>query len=183
MGFDTYKVVILKKSFFCEDCLLQSFFLYLQTYFYGMKKEDVPQYDENLLNGIKEIQYAVDENGNYTEVKSPGWEPKNIALKQALCLVDEIIEDARLQVKEGSKSPIFFYMHLKQMDLTILKEESGFPKFILKKHFKPKIFNKLSEKTLNKYAKVFGISTEELIKVPEKPVKALEYNFGFKLQN
>jgi len=45
-------------------------------------------------------------------------------------LVDEIIEDARQQVFEGVKSPIFFYMHLKQMDLKILKEESGFSKFM-----------------------------------------------------
>ncbi len=148
-----------------------------------MKKEDVPQYDENLLNGIKEIQYAVDENGNYTEVKSPGWEPKNIALKQALNLADEIIEDARLQVLEGKKSPLFFYMHLKQMDLKILKEESGFPKFRIKRHFNPAVFKKLNNKILTKYSDIFGISKKELLKVPEKPVKALEYNFGFKLNN
>jgi len=148
-----------------------------------MKKEDVPQYDNNLLNGIREIQYAVDEHGNYTEVKSPGWEPKNIALKQALFLIDEMIEDARKQVLNGKKSPVFFYMHLKQMDLNILKEESGFPKFILKRHFKPKIFKKLSEKTLKKYADIFGISTTKLQTVPKKTVKALEYNFGFKLKN
>ncbi len=148
-----------------------------------MKKDEVPQFDENLLNGIKEIQYAVDENGNYTEVKSPGWEPKNIALKQALNIVDEMIEDARQQVLNEEKSPVYFYMYLKQMDLTILKEETGFPKFIIKRHFKPAVFNKLSESTLNKYASVFGITKEQLFKVPEKPVKALEYNFGFKLNN
>ncbi len=148
-----------------------------------MKKEEVPQYDENLLNGIKEIQYAVDEHGEYTEVKSPGWEPKNIALKQALKLVDEMIEDARQQVMNGEKSPVYFYMNLKQMDLTILKEETGFPKFIIKTHFKPSVFKKLSEKKLKKYASVFGISIEELLKVPDKQVNALEYNFGFKLKN
>ncbi|MCF6184570.1 MAG: hypothetical protein L3J56_08090 [Bacteroidales bacterium] len=148
-----------------------------------MKKEEVPQYDENLLNGIKEIQYAVDENGEYTEVKSPGWEPKNIALKQALKLVDEMIEDARQLVINGEKSPVYFYMNLKQMDFSILKEETGFPKFIIKKHLKPSVFKKLSEKKLKKYASVFGISKEELLTVPEKPVKALEYNFGFKLKN
>jgi len=148
-----------------------------------MKKEEVPQFDENLLNGIKEIQYAVDENGNYTEVKSPGWEPKNIALKQALNIVDEMIEDARQQVLNEEKSPVYFYMYLKQMDLTILKEETRFPKFIIKRHFKPAVFNKLSVSTLNKYTSVFGITKEQLLKVPEKPVKALEYNFGFKLNN
>ena len=146
-----------------------------------MKKENVPQYDENLLNGIKEIQYAVDENGNYTEVKSSGWEPKNSALKQAVNLVDEIIEDARQQVLEGEKSPIFFYMYLKQMDLKILKEESGFSKFMIRRHFKPLIFKKLSNVTLNKYAEVFGVQKEQLCNVPSEPVKSLEFNFGFKM--
>ncbi len=147
-----------------------------------MKKEEVPQYDENLLNGIKEIQYAVDENGNYVEVKSPGWEPKNIALKQALKLIDEITEDARQKVISNKKSPIFFYMHLKQMDVSILKQETGYPKFIIKRHFKPRIFKKLSKKTLNKYAEIFGITTEKLITVPDKPVDTLEFNFGFKIK-
>ncbi|NPA67348.1 MAG: hypothetical protein GXO50_01940 [Chlorobi bacterium] len=147
-----------------------------------MKKEEVPQYDENLLNGIKEIQYAVDENGNYVEVKSPGWEPKNIALKQALKLIDEITEDARQKVISNKKSPIFFYMHLKQMDVSILKQETGYPKFIIKRHFKPRIFKKLSKKTLNKYAEIFGITTEKLMTVPDKPVDTLEFNFGFKIK-
>lgn len=147
-----------------------------------MKKEEVPQYDENLLNGIKEIQYAVDEKGKYVKVKSPGWEPKNLALKQALNIIDEIIEDARRQVIEGKKSPLFFYMNLKQMDLNILKEESGFSKFIIRRHFKPKVFDKFSNSKLNKYAKIFGITKEQLLKVPDKPVKALEYNFNFKLK-
>ncbi len=78
-----------------------------------MKKEEVPQCNENLSNGIKEIQYAVDEKGNYIQVKSSGWKPKNDALKQAVNLVDEQIEDARLQVIEGEKSPLFFLDALK----------------------------------------------------------------------
>ncbi len=147
-----------------------------------MKKEEVPQYDENLLNGIKEIQYAVDEEGNYTEVKSPGWEPKNSALKQAINLVDEIIEDARQQVLEGKKSPVFFYMHLKQMDLKILKEESGFLKFSIKRHFKPMVFKKLPDRVLLKYTNVFGITKDQLFNIPKEPVKALEYNFSFKMK-
>ncbi len=148
-----------------------------------MKKEEVPQYDENLLNGIKEIQYAVDENGKYVQVKSPGWEPKNIALKQAVNLLDEIIEDARQEVLEGKKSPVYFYMHLKQMDLQILKEESGFSKFRIKRHFKPSVFKNLPDNILKKYAEVFNISIEDLKSIPKEPVRSLEYNFNFKLKD
>ncbi len=117
-----------------------------------MKKEEVPQNNENLLNGIREIQYAVDENGNYTQVMSTGWKPKNDALKMAVNMVDELIEEARQKVVNGEKSPIYFYMLLKQMDLNILKQTVGFSKFKLKRHFKPFIFNNLKEDALQKYA-------------------------------
>ena len=147
-----------------------------------MKKENVPQHDEKLLNGIREIQYAVDENGNYIQVKSIGWEPKNEALKQAIQMQDEIIEDARQQVSEGEKSPVFFYMHLKQMDYSILKEYTGFSKLKLRKHSKAKHFDKLNDKVLKIYADIFKVSVETLKTVPASPIKSLEYNFNFKLE-
>lgn len=148
-----------------------------------MKKENVPQHDENLLNGIKEIQYAVDEKGNYTQVKSVGWKPKNDALKQAVNLIDELIEDARQQVISGNKSPVLFYMHLKQMDYSILKQYTGFSKIRIKRHCRIKAFNNLNNNILNKYAECFGITVEQLKTVPQKSVKSLDYNFNFKLEN
>lgn len=162
---------------------MQSFILYLHPYLSIMKKEDVPQHNENLLNGIKEIQYAVDENGNYTQVKSKGWKPKNDALKQAINMQDEIIEDARQQVLEEEKSPLFFYMYLKQMDYSILKEYTGFSKLKIKRHFKPKVFNGLNNNVLEKYAEAFEISIEKLKIVPQEPVDSIEYNFNFKIEN
>ena len=148
-----------------------------------MKKEDVPQHNENLSNGIKEIQYAVDEGGNYTKVKSSGWKPKNDALKQAINFADELIEDARQQVISGEKSPIYFYMLLKQMDYSVLKQYTGFSKFKIKKHCRLKAFNNLDNKILNKYAECFDITAEQLITVPQEPVNSLDYNFNFKLEN
>ncbi len=148
-----------------------------------MKKEDVPQNNENLLNGIKEIQYAVDENGKYTKVLSYGWKPKNDALKQAVNVLDEQIEDARLQVLEGDKSPLFFWMLLKQMDFSILKEYTGINKFRIKRHCKSSSFKKLKNNILQKYAKTFEISLNDLKNVPQKTIYSLEYNFNFKLKN
>ena len=148
-----------------------------------MKKENVPQHDENLLNGIREIQYAVDENGAYTKVKSTGWQPKNDALKQAINLVDEQIEDARQLVLAEIKSPIYFYMQLKQMDFTVLKQYTGFGKFKIKRHCNPKAFKKLKENILKIYAESFNITIEQLKNIPKEPVDFLDYNFNFKIEN
>jgi hypothetical protein len=148
-----------------------------------MKKEEVPQNNENLLNGIREIQYAVDENGNYTRVLSYGWKPKNNALKMAVNLVDELIEDARQDVLKGDKSPIWFYMVLKQMDISILKQTTGFSRFKIKRHFNPNIFRKLSGDILEKYTSAFTVSMSDLMNIPKEPVESLKYNFNFNLQN
>jgi hypothetical protein len=148
-----------------------------------MKKNEVPQHEGNLLNGIKEIQYAIDEDGIYTQVKSTGWEPKNEALKQALDLLDAQIEEARQDVLTGEKSPIWFYMHLKQMDFTILKQTTGFRKFKIKKHCNASQFKKLKEPVLQKYADAFNIDIQQLSKVPEERIHSLEYNFNFKQED
>ena len=50
-----------------------------------MKKDEVPQDTSNLETAkLKELYYAIDDDGNYTTVNSSGWDPKTIALNQAI---------------------------------------------------------------------------------------------------
>ena len=77
-----------------------------------MQKNEVPQDDEKMLDGkTKELQYALDENGQYVAVKSVGWMPKNIVMQQAWEEVNENIETALKEIADGKKSPIYFFMH------------------------------------------------------------------------
>ena len=48
------------------------------------------------------------------------------------------------------------------MDLTILSGYTGYWKFNIKRHFKPSVFQSLSEEKYKKYAKTFEISVDEL---------------------
>lgn len=49
-----------------------------------MKKNEVPQDGDNLVKGESNwVNYAVDQNGEYVQEISVGWEPENIALEQA----------------------------------------------------------------------------------------------------
>lgn len=128
-----------------------------------MKKKEVPQDKSNLESAnFRELCYAVDENGEYTTENSTGWEPKTVALKNAIEDINERIEDAKNRVIKGEASPIEYYMELHKMDVGILASYVGFWQWKVKRHFKPSTFNKLSHKTLNKYAEVFDISVEEL---------------------
>lgn len=128
-----------------------------------MKKEEVPQDKSSLSdNEITEVCYAVDENGNYTKVSSKGWEPKTIVQNETLQIIEERIAQAREDVKNGVVSPIAYFMEFHKMDMNILADYTGYWKWRMKRHFKPKVFQKLSNKTLEKYANVFDISVDEL---------------------
>lgn len=128
-----------------------------------MKKRDVPQ-DKGSLEkeNFKELCYAVDEKGNYTTIKSKGWNPKTIALDNALQEINERIAIAKAKVFNGETSPIEYYMEYHKMDIGILASYVGKFQWQVKRHFKLKTFNKLSKKTLQKYADVFEISMAQL---------------------
>lgn len=128
-----------------------------------MQKTNVPQDKSNLSDkNMKELCYAVDKNGKYTTELSSGWEPKAIALSNAIEDIEERVNKAKEKVKNGLTSPVEYYMELHKMDLPILASYVGLWKWRVKRHFKPSIFKKLSTKTLNKYATVFNISVEQL---------------------
>lgn len=133
-----------------------------------MKKHEVPQDNENMNKGTKEIQYAIDENGKYIKVKSTGWEIKNDILRDAWNQVDKQTQTAAQLIISGKKSPLYFYMIKNQMDYKLLAEYAESFSFIIKRHCKPRIFNKLNQKQLKRYAEIFDISVIELKNIPKK---------------
>ncbi|MDR6966091.1 Ni,Fe-hydrogenase maturation factor [Flavobacterium arsenatis] len=128
-----------------------------------MKKEEVPQ-DKSSLSSIKmkELCYATDEKGNYTTALSTGWEPKTIALENSIQEVNERIEEANQNVKNGKASPIVYFMEVHKMDWLTLSSYVNMWKWRVKRHAKPSVFNTLTNKILSKYAEAFEISVEEL---------------------
>jgi len=131
-----------------------------------MKKEEVPQDKGNLSNkNMKELVYATDENGNYTTALSTGWEPKTIALSNSIDEISERIAIAIAQVKNNEVSPIVYYMEYSRMDIGVLSSYVGMWQWRVKRHFKPKVFGKLNDNVLQKYADAFNISIDELKKI------------------
>jgi hypothetical protein len=128
-----------------------------------MKKSEVPQ-DKSSISAMnqKELCYAVDDNGNYTTALSAGWEPKTIALDNAIQDIKERTEAARQQVIAGKVSPVVYFMEMNKMDTGILAGYVGMWQWRVKRHFKPKVFSGLSDKVLAKYAEAFDITADEL---------------------
>jgi hypothetical protein len=111
---------------------------------------------------MKELVYATDEKGNYTTALSTGWEPKTIALSNSIDEISERIALAKEQVENNEASPIVYFMEHSRMDVAILSSYVGMWQWRVKRHFNPKVFAKLSDKILKKYADTFNISIAEL---------------------
>ena len=77
-------------------------------------------------------------------------------------VIRERTEAARLKVMAGQISPIAYFMEKSKMDLGILSGYTGMWQWRIKRHFKPRIFSRLSNKVLEKYAYAFQISVNEL---------------------
>jgi hypothetical protein len=127
-----------------------------------MKKEDLPQEPGALARLTRELCYVKNDDGKYETALSHGWDVKKDALDSAWVEVNERIENARKAVATGEKSPVYYFMELRLMDLTVLSGYTGFLGFFIKRHFKPSVFQGLSDKKLDKYAMAFDISLSEL---------------------
>lgn len=131
-----------------------------------MKEDQVPQDDENLLQGkFKKLVYATDNSEHYRGVQSAGWEPENVVLKQAWEEVNEKIEEARAKVLAGKASPILYYMEKNLMDTTILAGYVGTMPFMISLHLRPFFFKMLGKGTLDKYAYAFRIPVEDMLNI------------------
>ncbi len=127
-----------------------------------MKKDEVPQDPSALVGVTRDVCYVKDANGKYTTDLSIGWDVKKQALDNAWEDINERVTEAALLVKKGEKSPIYYFMELKLMDLPVLAGYTGFWQFTIKRHFKPSVFKNLNEKQLLSYAKAFDITVDEL---------------------
>jgi hypothetical protein len=131
-----------------------------------MKVNEVPQNKGMITDDLREICYAVDENGSYILAQSAGWEPKNIANDQAWTLIEEEVSQTVKKIKAGKLSPLAFHMAKNQMNVSLLSKYVGFNRLRVKLHLKPSVFRKLKPSVLKRYGRVFEIEVEELLKVP-----------------
>ena len=128
-----------------------------------MKKEDVPQdlvyFKDNL---VRDVMYAVDENGHYTPVLSDGWSVKNDALGVVWEDIQEQCEEIRRSVVAQKASPLAYHIKKSLLDIGLLSAYAEIPKRKIRKHLKYDDFMKLDENTLQKYADAMRITVEEL---------------------
>ena len=126
-----------------------------------MRKKEVPQ-DQGILDDYRELVYALDDEGRYVRVPSMGWSVKTEANRLAWDQINLRVEETRRLILEGRLSPLAYHMERNHMNPTLLGKYAGISRWRVKRHLKPRVFSRLGQETLKRYASVFNISTETL---------------------
>lgn len=133
-----------------------------------MHRKDVPQDNiSTYANNTKAI-YATDTEGRYSIVASSGWEIEGEATTRALQELERLADSAYEETVAGKRSPLYFHMYDRRMDLQVLAESTGLFKWRIRRHFKPSVFRKLSPSLLARYESALGLSVEKLCRLPER---------------
>lgn len=134
-----------------------------------MKKNEVPQDEVSTYAGQHKLLYAVDEKGNYSGVRSSGWDVECAATKDALALISEDRLAAWQRVKQGESSALEYHMYDRRMDLALLAQTTGIFQWRIRRHFRPRVFARLSDGLLSRYCEALGLSRQQLQSLPEMP--------------
>lgn len=130
-----------------------------------MNIEEVPQDKKNFLDGDKapkKVMYVTSKEGRYMQTQSAGWDAENLVLEQAWDDIEFQLGETRKKVLNKELSAIAYFMIKNRMDIPILASYVGKWQWQVKRHLKPSVFNKLSEKLLSKYAEVFEVKVNDL---------------------
>ena len=131
-----------------------------------MDINSVPQDNISTYGKAKKAIYAKGANGKLQTTCSTGWNVEETVTTQALQDMSEHTQKALKEVKSGKKSPLYYYMYEKRMDLLLLSQVTGFFKWRIKRDFDPKVFAKMKTSRLLEYCDVFGIELDDIKRLP-----------------
>ena len=100
---------------------------------------------------------------------SKGWDVDELINGLAYSEYLNKLEETRKEVLDGKKSPLAYYMELRQMIPQLLGKTAGIAAFRVKRHLRPEIFARLKPSLLEAYAKALAVTTEELKTGPQHP--------------
>ena len=128
-----------------------------------MTINEVPQDLKYMADGvIRDVAYAVDEDGRYQSVVSDGWAVKNDVLELVWDDIHAACEAIREQVRRHEASPLAYHMTKNLQDPAMLAAYAGIPKRKVKKHLTYDAFMQLDESILKRYADALRITVDEL---------------------
>jgi hypothetical protein len=127
-----------------------------------MRERDVPQEGNSTLGGYRRGVYAVADDGRMQLVTSRGWEVEEIVTRQVLQDFERHAREARERALAGLTSPLEVHMYRGRMDVALLSQITGIWRWRIRRHFRPRVFARLSPALRQRYADALGLSLEAL---------------------
>jgi hypothetical protein len=134
-----------------------------------VNEHDVPQDGIPTYGGRRKLFYAVDRDGDYVAVPSSGWVAEAFGTSSALDTIERLRQDAWRRARSGAASPLEYYMHCRRMDVALLAQATGFSRWRVRRHFRPNVHARLSERVLARYGEALGLDTATLRVLVEHP--------------
>jgi len=133
-----------------------------------MDRDEAPQDGDSTHAGVRKLLYAVDANGQYTSVRSAGWDVEASATRTALEEIARLRDEAWQRARAGRTAPLEVHMHDCRMDLPLLAGAAGIARWRVRRHFHPKRFARLPRRLLERYAEALGLDIETLKQLPPR---------------
>lgn len=127
-----------------------------------MKQELNDTEEESVTGGLHTVSYVADEQGDQELLSGSVWQPVNVVNRQAWVEIEHHIAASKERIAQGRVSCLHYYMIANQMDTGLLAKYTGQARCLVRLHLVPFIFRRLGPKTLDKYARVFLVSSEDL---------------------
>lgn len=128
-----------------------------------MKIEEVPQDNNPTYQGYgTRAVYAVSDDGRITKTRTSGWEVEEVVLRETVAEFEQMAIEAKVKILNGELSPIAYFMHKRFLDVPLMAQALGLSRWRVRRHLKPRVFQKLSVQLLQQYAELFRIHPNAL---------------------
>jgi len=109
------------------------------------------------------ILYVEKEDGQYGAMQTGSYISANY-LDDYFFKRGNLEKTLQERIEKGEINAIEYYRVLEDLTLSELSARAGMMKWIVRKHLKPGNFSRIREQALKKYASVFNVPVEEIVK-------------------
>ena len=131
-----------------------------------MRVDEVPQDHARSYEGVSKVCYAVDASGKIVKTPTSGWVVEELAMSIAWDAIGSTLDHLRADVLTGKASPLAWFMSMRQMDARLLAQNLGIFTWRVWWHLRPRVFARLSNAWLSRYADCLDVPVA-LLKNPE----------------
>lgn len=129
-----------------------------------MRVDEVPQDDNSAL---RKAMYALDRQGRYTTVESSGWHAETTVTQVAIADFERASVAAHERCLAGVSAALEYHMYARRMDVATLADATGTARWRVRRHLRPRVFARLPNHLLARYAEALQMPVAALQRLPE----------------